>query len=177
MIKQIITRFLLLTLFPASAFAQLTSDEEIARDKGIVLYKQSDWYDSQPLLEIAAKAGDRNAQYYLAEAIRLSKRYTTSEAKKWYEAAAEQGDLYAMLRLSDSDDLCGIIGACDGKSGEQWRKHALSTARGRAQEGDTEAMTVLYTMRQGLSWLEKAAERGDSDAQHFLAITYKDGGG
>ncbi|SER99108.1 hypothetical protein SAMN03159444_05595 [Pseudomonas sp. NFACC02] len=177
MIKPIFTSLLLLTLFSGSAFAQLTSEEQQARDKGIVLYKQSDWYDSQPLLEIAAKAGDRTAQYYLAEAIRLSKRYTTAEAKKWYEAAAEQGDLYAMLRLGDSDDLCGVIGTCEGKSAEQWRKKALKTAYERANNADTEAMIVLYTMGEGLRWLERSAERGNSDAQHFLAIVYKDGGG
>jgi TPR repeat protein len=171
------TSFLLLALFSDTVLARLTPEEEAARDKGIVLYKQSDWYDSQPFLEIAANAGNHAAQYYLAEAIRLSKRYTTAEAKKWYEAAAEQGDLYAMLRLSDSDDLCGIIGNCDRKSREQWRNQALNTARERAEEGDTEAMTVLYTMGQGLSWLEKAAESGDSDAQHFLAIAYKNGDG
>ncbi|SER85200.1 hypothetical protein SAMN03159444_05220 [Pseudomonas sp. NFACC02] len=177
MIKPIITSLLLLTLFSGNAFAQLTSEEQQARDKGIVLYKQSDWYDSQPLLEIAAKAGDRTAQYYLAEAIRLSKRYTTAEAKKWYEAAAEQGDLYAMLRLGDSDDLCGVIGTCEGKSAEQWRKKALKTAYERANDVDTEAMIVLYTMGEGLKWLERSAELGNSDAQHFLAIVYKDGGG
>ena len=177
MIKQILNRLLLLTLFPASAFAQLTSEEEIARDKGIVLYKQSDWYDSQPLLEIAAKAGDRTAQYYLAEAIRLSKRYTTEEAKKWYEAAAEQGDLYAMLRLSSGGDLCTIIGTCDGKSGEQWQEQALKVARERAQHQDPEAMRVLYILGEGLKWLEKAAETGDGHSQYSLALAYKNGNG
>lgn len=148
-------------LFSGSVFAQLTSEEEAARNKGIVLYKQSDWYDSQPLLEIAAKAGDQKAQYYLAEAIRLSKRYTTQQAKKWYEAAAEQGDLYAMLRLSSGGDLCRIIGTCDGKSGEQWQEQALKVARERTQNNDPEAMRVLYILGEGLNWLEKAAETGD----------------
>lgn len=177
MIKQIITSLLLLTLFSSSVFAQLTTDEEAARNKGIELYKQSDWYDSQPLLEIAAKAGDQTAQYYLAEAIRLSKRYTTQEAKKWYEAAAEQGDLYAMLRLSSGGDLCTIIGTCDGKPGEQWQEQALKVACERAQNNDPEAMRVLYILGEGLNWLEKAAETGDGRSQHSLALAYKNGKG
>jgi TPR repeat protein len=153
------------------------SEEEAARDKGIVFYKQSAWDSAQPFLKIAAAAGDPKAQYYLGEAIRLNNMFMTEEAKKWYEAAAEQGDHYAMLRLGDSDDLCGVIDTCEGKSAEQWRKKALKTAYERANNADTEAMIVLYTMGEGLRWLERSAERGNSDAQHFLAIVYKDGDG
>jgi TPR repeat protein len=177
LIKRLNVSLLLSLLFSSSAFADLTPEQQLARDKGIILYEQSDWYDSQPLLQVAAEAGDSKAQYYLGEAIRLSKRYTTAEARRWYEAAAEQGHLYAMLRLSSGSDLCRTIGTCHGKSGDQWRKQALKVARERAEEGDTEAMAVLYTRGQGLSWLEQAAESGDSDGQHFLAITYKNGDG
>ena len=160
-----------------TASAELTSTQKNARDKGIALFHQSDWYDSQPLLEIAAEAGDRDAQYYLGEAIRLSQRYTTPEAKKWYEASAEQGALYAMLRLSNKNDLCGSMDTCANKNGIDWREHALITAQERAKKGDTEAMTVLFTAGQGLSWLEKAAEAGDSYAQQLLASAYKSGAG
>ena len=163
--------------FSYAAFAQLSQKQQMARDNGVALYQQSDWYDSRPLLKIAAEAGDRAAQYYLGEAIRKSKRYTTVEAKKWYEAAAAQGDLYAMLRLSNKDDLCSDMGTCVGKTGEEWRELALTTARERAEKGDTQAMTVLYTARQGVKWLEKAADLGDSYAQNLLANFYKDGGG
>ena len=117
------------------------------------------------------------AQYYLGEAIRLSKRYTTAEAKRWYEAAAEQGDLYAMLRLSSKDDLCRYMGTCNGKIGEQWRKQAIKIARERAGRGDTEAMIVLYLANQGLAWLEKAAEAGDGFGQYLLASVYESGKG
>ncbi len=177
MIKNLIFAVLASVIFCGSAAAELTTTQKTARDSGISLFQQSDWYDSQPPLKIAAEAGDRKAQFYLAEAIRLSKRYTTAEAQKWYEAAAEQGDLYAMLRLSDEDDLCSSIGTCSGKSAKDWREQVLNTANARAVKGDTEAMTVLYTAGQGLSWLERAAEAGDSYAQQLLAGVYKDGGG
>jgi TPR repeat protein len=169
---------LLLSMFILdSGLAQLTPGEQNSRKLGILLYQQSAWDSAQPFLKVAADAGDLKAQYYLGEAIRLNNMYMTSEARKWYQAAAEQGDLYAMLRLSSGGDLCRIIGTCDGKSGKQWREHALNAARERAKVGDTEAMTVLYTLGEGLSWLEKAAIEGDSDAQHFLALAYKNGDG
>ncbi|WP_414159304.1 tetratricopeptide repeat protein [Pseudomonas sp. BNK-45] len=177
MIKHTLIGALCGLLFSTCAAAQLTESQQAARDKGLVLYQQSDWYDSQPLLQVAAVAGDRTAQYYLAEAIRLSSSYTTVEARKWYEAAAEQGDLYAMLRLSNSSDLCHQMGTCTGKAGPEWRKTALKLAHERAERGDTEAMTVLYTASQGLGWLEKAAEAGDSYAQWLLAGRYKSGAG
>ena len=177
MIKQIIISIVLNIFFSCSAVAQLTHEQQAAKDKGLTLYNQSDWYDSQPLLQIAAEAGDRMAQYYLGEAIRLSKRYTTAEAKRWYEAAAEQGDLYAMLRLSSKDDLCRYMGTCNGKIGEQWRKQAVKIARERAGRGDTEAMIVLYLANQGLAWLEKAAEAGDGFGQYLLASVYESGKG
>jgi uncharacterized protein len=177
LIKQIIISIVLNIFFSCSAVAQLTHEQQAAKDKGLTLYNQSDWYDSQPLLQIAAEAGDRMAQYYLGEAIRLSKRYTTAEAKRWYEAAAEQGDLYAMLRLSSKDDLCRYMGTCNGTIGEQWRKQAIKIARERAGRGDTEAMIVLYLANQGLAWLEKAAEAGDGFGQYLLASVYESGKG
>lgn len=177
MTKQKIIITLLWSIFSCNSFAQLGADEEIAKAKGLELYGQNDWYDSQPLLEVAAKAGDQKAQYYLGEAIRLSKRYTTAEARKWYGAAAEQGDLYAMLRLGSGNDLCKILHACEGSLDRDWKKQAIKIARERADKGDTEAMTVLYMAGQGVNWVEKAAEDGDSYAQNLLAIAYENGAG
>lgn len=177
MISQVVISIVLTLFFSSFALAQLTHEQQAAKDKGLVLYNQSDWYDSQPLLRIAAEAGDRTAQYYLGEAIRLSNWHSTAEAKKWYEAAAEQGDLYSMLRLSNKYDLCKYMGTCNEKSGTEWRKLALKIGRERAEKGDAEAMTVLYTAGRGLGWLEKAADAGDSYAQNLLANAYNDGYG
>jgi TPR repeat protein len=177
LINKIIFGLLLSVLLPCAAFAKITPEQQSAKEKGLILYQQSDWYDSQPLLAKAAEAGDSISQYYLAEAIRLSERYTTSEARKWYEAAAEQGNLYAMLRLSSKNDICSELATCTGKSADEWREKVIITARERADKGDTEAMTVLFITEQGLSWLEKAADAGDPLAQNTLAGVYKDGEG
>ncbi|MFN3580512.1 MAG: tetratricopeptide repeat protein [Pseudomonas sp.] len=100
----------------------------------------------------------------------------TAEARRWYEAAAEQGDLFAMLRLSSSRDLCHEVGTC-GLNAVNWRSRALGLAYERAEQGDTEAMRALFNAGQGIGWLEKAAEGGDAPAQRLLAGLYRDGEG
>lgn len=60
--------------------AQVIENQASAKDSGIMLYKQSAWTSSPPFLQTAAEAGDRDAQYYLGEAIRLSNRYMAEEA-------------------------------------------------------------------------------------------------
>ena len=90
------------------AWAQLTPEQQAAKERGLMLYNQ--YKEAVPDLRIAAEAGDREAQYFLAESLRLEKRYMTAEAHHWYEAAAQQGDYYAMIRLGRSgDDLCTVM--------------------------------------------------------------------
>ncbi|MFJ2325942.1 tetratricopeptide repeat protein [Pseudomonas sp. NPDC087690] len=157
--------------------AQVIENQAAAKETGIMLYQQSAWTSSQTFLQTAAEAGDRDAQYYLGEAIRLSNRYMTEDAVKWYEAAAEKGHIYAMLRLSNQEDLCTLVETCTQKNVKDWRTLALKTAHERAERGDTEAMVALFTAKQGLEWLEKAAESGDDFAQQLLASAYQNGQG
>ncbi|WP_240920538.1 hypothetical protein [Metapseudomonas otitidis] len=51
-------RALIATLYfiAGLAWAGLTPEQRAAKDKGLALYQQSDWYDSQPLLQLAAEA-------------------------------------------------------------------------------------------------------------------------
>ena len=174
MVKQI--GFVILLFFSSVAFAQLTTEQESAKKKGLELYNQYMGVSAVDPLRIAAEAGDKTAQYYLGETLRLNNMFMTSEAQKWYEAAAKQGDLFAMLRLGDSNDLCHSLATCAG-GGSEWREKVLSLAYEEAERGDTEAMRVLYYAEEGLVWLEKAAEAGDTDAQQLLGSFYKAGGG
>lgn len=52
LIEQIIISAVFTLLFSGAAIAQLTLEQQAAKDRGVALYKQSDWYDSQPLLRI-----------------------------------------------------------------------------------------------------------------------------
>lgn len=176
MIKQIAFSLILVLCFINTAFAELTPEQQAARDRGLMLYQQYMGVSAIEPLRIAASAGDRTAQYFLGETLRLNNMFMTDEARRWYEAAAEQGDLFAMLRLSSSSDLCHEVGTC-GRNTPDWRSKALELAYERAEQGDTEAMNALFIANQGLGWLEKAAEGGDAPAQRLLAGLYEDGQG
>ncbi|MGV8902620.1 MAG: tetratricopeptide repeat protein [Pseudomonas sp.] len=163
-----------------SAWAQLTPAQEEARIKGIFSYNMMRGFTAKPFLEIAAKAGDGDAQYYLAELIRIRKKYITAEAQALYEAAAEKGDIYSMMRLSDKgDDLCHIMENCppDIKTPQEWLESARSLAKERAAQGDGEAMQQLFMITGHFDWLVKAAESGFPDAQEWLGSLYKEGVG
>jgi TPR repeat protein len=82
-------------------------EQQAAKTQGITLYNQHKAVSATSFLTIAAEAGDQEAQYYLGESLRRKNHYMNPEARKWYEAAAEQGDLYAMIQLGrNDDDLC-----------------------------------------------------------------------
>ncbi|QXH45621.1 sel1 repeat family protein [Pseudomonas xanthosomatis] len=141
----------------------------------MILYRQKK--NAIPYLKVAAQAGDSEAQYYLAEQIKLDNRYMTSEAHKWYVAAAEQGDYYAMYQLARGDDLCEIMGSCseDKRSPKDWYRLARSTTERLAEQGDGEAMYMLALLGGGFPWLKRSAEAGYPEAEYRLAIMYKDG--
>nr|WP_298144755.1 tetratricopeptide repeat protein [uncultured Pseudomonas sp.] len=163
-----------------SAWAQLTPEQQVAKDKGLMFYQQHKGISAVPLLRIAAEAGDSEAQYFLAETLRLNAMHITAEAQKWYEAAAEQGEVYAMLRLSGKgDDLCVAMGNCpaDQKTPIEWLMLARETAGARAAQGDAVAMYQMNNATADLAWLEKAAEAGYGEAQWLLANRYKEGRG
>jgi TPR repeat protein len=169
---------LLLSLTFNQAWAQLTPEQQAAKERGLMLYNQ--YKEAVPDLRIAAEAGDREAQYFLAESLRLEKRYMTAEAHNWYEAAAQQGDYYAMIRLGRSgNDLCTVMNNCPPgrKAPLDWLREALKQAEPQAQQGDAEAMYILYHVTASRDWLEKAANAGHAMAQYWMAIRASQGEG
>ena len=183
MLKQLLSgKFCLAVIFAVFGVpllaAQLTPDQQAAKERGIALYNQ--YKDGEPDLRIAAAAGDREAQYYLAEDLRHTARFMTAEAYKWYVAAAEQGDYYAMFRLGvQKGDLCSVMGNCPegAKSPGDWMKQLWATAKPLAEQGDGEAMMILYNATGDLEWLEKSAAAGYARGQWFLAAMYEEGKG
>ncbi len=158
-------------LFTALLFANMSNADVLAKEqfaKGFMLYNQNDWINSQEPLRTAAKAGNSEAQYYLAEALRLSNRYITEESQQWYTAAAEQNDLFAMIRLSDSDDLCGTLQKNCKKDRKYWKNRANKLALKQAQTGNNLAMHALYYLTGDRGWLKKAADAGNHEAGYFL---------
>lgn len=172
-----LTLLILLSTTQAQAQTPQLSQEQIkSKENGIALYNQ--YKDPEQELRVAAEAGDKEAQYYLAEDLRRTNRYTTEEAYKWYTRASEQGDLYAMHRLSSmKSDLCVTMGNCPKglKSANDWHKKLLSTATELAEKGDGEAMYLLYHATNNLEWLEKSAAVGYAHSQFWLASKYAQG--
>nr|WP_314875599.1 hypothetical protein [uncultured Pseudomonas sp.] len=133
-----------------------------------------------PLLVRAAETGDKDAQFYLAETLKLSSGYMKSQAHSWYEKSAKQGDMYSMYRLSNlNQDVCSIIGNCPAEltAPKTWGAVLLEVARDKAQQGDGEGMEMMYTITGDLDWLVKAADAGYSSAQNWLAVRYGWGDG
>lgn len=177
-IRKIASVVLLALLGGAVWASQLTPEQAAAKIRGITLYNQ--YKDGESDLRIAAEAGDREAQYYLGEDLRHTARYMTAEAQKWYVAAADQGDYYAMYQLSGKgSDLCAAMGNCpkDNKTAGDWLLQGRETAKALADKGDAEAMYVLHFLTNNDDWLEKSAASGYPRAQWFLAEMYKEGKG
>ncbi|MEB0079015.1 sel1 repeat family protein [Pseudomonas sp. CCI3.2] len=170
----------LLLLLSNCAWAQLTTEQEDARSQGLFFLNMISSEKASPFLEISAGAGDTESQYYLAEILRRNNKFITPKAQALYEAAAEKGDIYSMMRMANKkDDLCHIMENCppDIKTPQQWSETARALAKERAAQGDGEAMQQLFLMTTHLDWLIKAAEAGFPEAQEFLGSLYKEGVG
>nr|WP_207204090.1 sel1 repeat family protein [Pseudomonas sp. TH31] len=171
---------LLFAALANTAFAELTTEQEAAKTRGIILYNQYKAISAAPFLRIAAEAGDHEAQYYLGESLRRKKHYMNPEARKWYEASAAQGDLYAMIQLGRSKkDFCTFSNDCppDQKPPIEWLNQAKHMAMPKAIQGDAEAMYVMYELTFDEEWLEKSAVAGNALAQYWMGIGYQEGEG
>jgi TPR repeat protein len=164
------------TLFSTVISTGVSASSTNVTNEGIILFNQ--YKNAEKELRTSSNIGDSNAQYYLAESLRKSSQYITPEAYKWYEAAAKQGNYYAMIRLGRSDmDLCHTINNCPtGYTNPiEWLKKAQAVALSKAQNGDAEAMYVMYEISNDRVWLNKSAEGGYALAQYWMGITIKQG--
>jgi len=146
----------------------------------MALYDMQFDAEAAPLLEITAQAGDSEAQYYMGEIERQKSMFMTPAAQQWYEKAALQGDIYAMLRLATADDtLCKLVKNCalTIKTPEEWAEMARLLGEKRASQDDGEAMFQLYLLTSDFDWLIKSAEAGFPEGQDWLALQYIEGKG
>ncbi|PCM48549.1 hypothetical protein CP335_16885 [Pseudomonas fluorescens] len=163
---------------PTCVSATLSSQQQLAKERGIMLFKQ--YKTAEPELRIAAEAGDAEAQFFLAEEIRQNKQYITDEAYKWYEAAASQGDLYSMIRIGrTNNDLCLTMKNCpiEKKEPKEWLAEATRIAKDKSDRGDAEALYIMYELTAEREWLKKSALAGDAIAQYRMAIGDRQGEG
>lgn len=172
--------FVISSISYASAREELTPDQQRSKENGLVLYNLHHNKKALPLIELAARAGDSEAQYYAGEVERQKAMFMTAEAQQWYEKAAEQGDVYAMLRLASADQmLCVLMENCapEIKSPQEWAAHARVLAKERAKRGDGEAMFQMYLLNSEFDWLLRSAEVGFPEGQDWLGVQYREGKG
>ncbi len=173
-LKNIALSFLFMFALPA--FAQLTSEQQAAKEKGIILFNQYKVADAE--LRVAAEAGDKDAQYYLAEYLRKKNRYMSAESIKWYQAAAEQNDPYSMVRLGRSgDDICAIMEKCESGNSItlKWFSAMADLIGPKADQGDPESLYLLYKLSGDWEYLKKSAEANYALAQYKLALFINEG--
>ncbi|MCR8931445.1 MULTISPECIES: tetratricopeptide repeat protein [unclassified Pseudomonas] len=171
---------LFMTLLPSYVEAQLNIEQESARDNGITLYNQYKTASAISFLTIAAEAGDPEAQYYLGEALRKRNRYMTPEAQHWYEAAANNGSIFAMIQLDrQNDDLCKKMDNCptSKKSSSEWLSQAKNQVMKEVRTGDPESLYLMYEINFDRTWLEKSASAGYALAQYWMAVGDRQGEG
>ncbi|WP_139110544.1 tetratricopeptide repeat protein [Pseudomonas syringae] len=182
MSSSLINRLSVFALLAITSFvwAQPSSKLQSIKEEGLALYNMHFDAEAVPLLELAAQAGDPEAQYYMGEIQRQKTMFMSLVAQRWYEKSADQGDIYAMLRLATADNtVCKLSENCASfvKTPEQWGNLARNLGRQGAAQGDGEAMFQLYLLTSDFGWLIKSAEAGFPEGQNLLGLYYQEGKG
>jgi len=175
-IRWLVVHLILVLCLINTAFAELTPEQKAAKDRGIAIFNQ--YRVSGPELRIAAEAGDAEAQFYLGEELRQLSRFITPESQQWLEAAANQGYVYAMIRLARSGgNLCAAVSQCPqgGKTAQEWLQEAYDRTLPLAERGDPEALYQMFKITRASEWRTRAAEAGHAEAQYWHAVFTKEG--
>ncbi|WP_339476618.1 MULTISPECIES: tetratricopeptide repeat protein [unclassified Pseudomonas] len=125
-----------------------------ATTEGLQLYNLGEFNRAKPLLLIGATDSDKDAQYALAESIRRSAAGMTEEARRWYQKAADQDHVYALLRLGDGPSLKKAKTLIDAN---------VDSAMGCLQD---------YELNKNIESLRKSEQAGSAEAKYILAGLY-----
>ncbi|MGY2402081.1 hypothetical protein [Pseudomonas sp. SDO5271_S396] len=133
---------------------------ETATRIGFELFSLESYHEAEQCLTIAAAQGNVEAQYAMATCVtrRDGRFYAPSdETRKWLGSAAAQHHIPSLMRLGDTDSL----------------HKANELLQPKANAGDTQAMGLLYTLTNNVSWLNMAVSKGDHAAEFQLAQAYR----
>jgi TPR repeat protein len=173
-------RYIFFTIFSIGATPIFASESAHEVSAGVILYNQLNFDVAFPVLEKEAQSGNVESQYYLGEALKKRNRHITSEAQHWYETAAMNGSIYAMIQLGrKNSDLCKILDNCpvSSKSPAQWLAYARDLVLVKANSGDAESLFLMYEITFDRNWLEKSANSGYALAQYWMAVGDRQGEG
>ncbi len=134
-------------------------------------------------LKIRSDAGDRTATRQLADAYYVGRdgvEQNFSEAARWYEKLAKQGDIRAQTTMGLMYSR-GYGVKKDSQAAHRWWNFAAAQNDPGAQynlglsfaNGDG----VAQDYERAVQWYSKAAQRGHIQAQHNLGMLYHEGKG
>jgi serine/threonine protein kinase/TPR repeat protein len=144
-------------------------------DRGLGVPGGPDRNKGAGLWEVAAAMGVEQAWPIIAERYALGdgRRKNEATAVRWYEKAAEAGNVPSMLRLAELLDRGQGVRKDEAAAG-RWYARA---AEQRDAEGEYQLAIRLLTGRAGfvrdestgIQWLRRAAEHGHTEAKRELA--------
>jgi uncharacterized protein len=137
-----------------SSIDRVKAQRATATTEGLQLYNLGEFNRARPLLLIGATAGGKDAQYALAESIRRGASSMTDEARDWYQKAADQDHIYALLRLNDEPSL---------KKARDLIAAKVDSAEGLLQD---------YELTRNIETLKKSEQAGSAEAKYILAYLY-----
>lgn len=170
----------MLIALSTNSFANDPLNNQQKKVQGVILYNQLKLDAAIPLLEQEAANGSIESQYYLGEALRKKNRHLTSEAQHWYEAAAKNNNIYAMIQLGRANnDLCKKMDNCPQglMTPAEWLTRAKNAILPKVQEADPESLYLMYEITLDRGWLEKSANAGYALAQYWMAVSERQGEG
>lgn len=142
-----------------------------------MLFKQ--YKPAEKELRAEAISGDSEVLFYLAESIKEREYFANAEAVSFYEASAEKGNIYAMIKLGRMNSgLCATIGNCprSSKTSPEWMEIAKKQALLRIEKNsDSEAMFLMYEVTRNSYWLKRSAENGYAVAEYWMALRQRSG--
>ena len=148
------------------AYYVLREDPYVAYQR---LLKNGKGSEAVERLREAVEDGNVSAQAELGEcyANGTGVNKDTAEARKWYQKAADQGQI-SYKTVSESDMIHKIREAAERGDAEAAVKLGESYMKGEGVERNEE---------EAVKWFRLAAEQGDADAQNRLGCCYWDGKG
>lgn len=162
--------------------AVLTPSPVLAETAGTQAMARGDYVRAVRELLVAAKAGDRQAQYELGLAYRDGKGIgrNPAQAFRWFRQAAEKDLPEAQYEVGQMEE--------DGDGTEKNAADAAEWYRKAATSGNVPAMFALGELyrngegvakdeQQAIRWYRPAADKNDIDSQLALGKLYQQGVG
>jgi hypothetical protein len=178
---------MLISLFSmsyANAMEDKAATAEALYQQAVTPYEQG-WRKGLDLMWQAANAGSTKALCTIASGYQGTSLIVNADAQKYFKKAAELGGLCGMLALSNIGENVMFDSTLAEHQGDgSWSDKLIKKSKQLAEEGDIEGLktySFILSLKKdddgACKWLEKAAQKGDAEAQFNLANEIRSGCG